>query len=127
MAKLFHDRSKGQRKNNIENCLYHIENCLQVYTQKTHPLPYSDLAIMACHVFRERVSLQEAKTVKKQKTNADGAMIDAERALENAEAALSVLDKKQQPVRYARAQREIAACHMKRFEGEAYHVDEQER
>jgi len=31
MAKLFFDRSKGKRKNNIENGLYHIENSLQVF------------------------------------------------------------------------------------------------
>ena len=82
--------------------------------------------MMACQLFRERVGLHEQKAVKKLKSGADAAMIDAERSLENAEAALTVLNVDHQPVRYARAQREIAACHMKRFEGEAYHVDEQE-
>jgi hypothetical protein len=81
---------------------------------------------MACSLFRERVGLHEQKAVKKLRSGADSAMIDAERSLENAEAALTVLKEDHQPVRYARAQREVAACHMKRFEGETYHVDEQE-
>lgn len=81
---------------------------------------------MACLLFRERVGLHEQKAVKKLSSNASNAMIDAEKSLENAEAALTVLNVEHQPVRYARTQREIAACHMKRFEGETYHVDEQE-
>jgi len=125
-AKLFADRSSGSRKNNIENGLYHIENALQVYTSRTHPLPWSDLAMLACNLFRERVSLHEQKTVKKLRTGADEALVDGERALENAEAALTVLTEQHQPIRFARANREIAQCHMKRFEGGAYHVDEQE-
>lgn len=80
-AKLFTDRSSGQRKNNIENGLYHIENALQVYTARTHPLPWSDLAMLACTLFRERVSLHEAMAPKRLKTGADQAMVDGERAV----------------------------------------------
>lgn len=47
-------------------------------------------------------------------------------ALENAEAALTVLSPTDQPIRWSRAKREIAFCHMKRFEGDKFHVDEQE-
>ena len=125
-AKLFADRSGGKRENNIENGLYHVQNALQVFTAATHPLPWSDLAMLACGLFKERVGLREKKALRKLATGAAGAMADGERALENAEAALTVLAVEQQPVRFARAQREIALCHMKRFEGDEYHVDEQE-
>jgi len=99
---------------------------MQVYKQKTHPLLWSDAAMMACSLFRERVGLHEQKNVKKQTMMGERSMLDAERALENAESALTVLDKSEQPVRWARCKREIAFCHMKRFEGEKFHVDEQE-
>ena len=126
LAKLFTDRKKGKRKGNIENALYHIENAMQVYKQKTHPLLWSDSAMMACTLFRERVGLHEQKAIKKQQQMKHKGMLDAERALENAEAAMTVLTKSEQPVRWARCKREIAFSHMKRFEGEKFHVDEQE-
>lgn len=157
LAKLFIDRKRGKRKANIENSLYHIENAMQVYKQSTHPLLWSDAAMMACGLFRERVGLHEQKAVKKLELMKERAMLDAERgeprpkpkpkpkqkilspltnhthpipinpiALENAEAALTVLSPTDQPIRWSRAKREIAFCHMKRFEGDKFHVDEQE-